>query len=114
VKASHRARVELVDCRVSVDSSRAPQAGQTLGLLAGAEGNHHPKGAGLIEMRGGVLRVTGSAGSTTHAARANRFGQTEAPPARIRVIGTSVELEPPDATRSVGDGVVEWLERPRR
>jgi hypothetical protein len=114
VKASHRARVELLDCRVSVDSSRAPQAGQTLGLLAGAEGNHHPKGAGLIEMRGGVLRVTGSASATTHAARANRFGQTDAPPARVRVGGTTLELSPPDATRTAGDGVVEWLEPARR
>lgn len=113
VKASHRSRVELVDCRVSVDSSRALRVGQTLGLLAGPEGNHHPKGAGLIEMRGGLLRVKGAAGATTHAVRASRLGQTDAPPARVRVIGTTVELEPPDATRSVGDGVVEWLEPPR-
>jgi hypothetical protein len=110
VKVSHRSQVELVDCRVSVDSTQAPHVGQTLGLLAGAEGNHHPKGSGLVEMRGGVLRVRGRVAATTHAARASRFGQSEAPPARVRVSGTRLELEPPDATRSVGDGTLEWTE----
>jgi hypothetical protein len=114
VKASHRSQLELVKCRVSVDATRATSVGQTLGLVAGGAGNHHPLGAGLIEMRGGVLRVLGNAGAPAHAARADRFGQTEAPPARVRVIGTTLELHPAGGARSVGDGVVEWLERSPR
>jgi hypothetical protein len=38
VKASHRSVVELTDCRVSVDATRAERLGQALGLLAGAGG----------------------------------------------------------------------------
>jgi hypothetical protein len=114
VKASHRSHVELAGCRVSVDATRATRVGQTLGLFAGAAGNHHPVGAGRIEMRGGALRVLGKPGAPAHAARAERFGQTEAPPAHIRVVGAAVEVEPAGEARSVGDGAVEWLESPAR
>jgi hypothetical protein len=110
VKASHRSRVELVDCRVSVDSTAAARVGQTVGLFAGAAGNHHPLGAGWIEMRGGALDVRGKPGAPAHAARAERFGQSDGPPARVRVLGASVALVPAGEARSVGDGVVEWAE----
>jgi hypothetical protein len=109
VKASHRSHVELAGCRVSVDARHAPQVGQTLGLLAGAAGNHHPLGAGRIEMQGGALRVQGRPGAPAHGARAERFLETEASSARIRVVGARLELLPAGTERSAGNGVIEWL-----
>ncbi len=117
VKASHRSHVELRGCRVSVDSSAAPRVAQTLGLAAGGAGNEHPQGAGLIEMHGGLLRVLGSAGAPVHGARADRFGQSAAPPARVRVLGATLELHRGSDSvgeRSAGDGVVEWAQGPSR
>jgi hypothetical protein len=109
VKVSHRSRTELVGSRVSVDATHAPGVAHAIGLLAGAAGNHHPLGAGLVEMRGGALRVRGTT-AIVQAVRAERFDQSEALPARVRVIGASLELLPAEAARLGGDGVVEWLE----
>jgi hypothetical protein len=111
VKASHRSRVELRGCRVSVDSMAAARVGQTVGLVAGAGGNEHPLGSGLLELHGGLLRVLGSSAAPVFGARADRFGQRAAPPARVRVLGATLELRRggvPVEERSAGDGVVEW------
>ena len=113
VKASHRSHVELRGCRVSVDGTAAARASQTVGLVAGAGGNEHPVGAGLLELHGGLLRVLGSGAAPVFGARADRFGQRGAPPAHVRIVGATLELQRgggPVSERSAGDGVVEWRE----
>jgi hypothetical protein len=104
VKASHRAEVRLVRCRVSVAAEHGTSVGAAVGLFAGPDGNEHPMGAGAIEMEGGSLRVSGNPGGAVLDARAERFGYAGARAARIRGVG--VALSAP--LRSAGDGRVEW------
>jgi hypothetical protein len=104
VKAGHRADVRLSRCRVQVDATAGTSVGEVIGLVAGADGNDHPMGAGSIEMEGGELSVRGKPGGRVLDAHAERFGFAGKRAARIRLRG--VTLAAP--ARTAGDGRVEW------